>query len=260
MNSSATQMANVMADGETPPELARIGETTHARCDDAGLLERIRRGDERAFEELVEQHSGAMLAIARRLLGNEDDARDAVHVAFISAFEGIDRFHGSAKLSTWLHRIIVNSALMKLRRRRRKPEESIEGHLIHLCADAGGYAPDRCAAPSDELVRRRQDRILVRRCIERLPDVYRRVLLLRDIEERETHETASLLQITPNAVKIRLYRARQALRKVIAETLGQDDERLQERSRPQGAPRFRVAQHPPPGALPSRPPALERQP
>jgi len=160
-----------------------------------------------------------MLAIARRLLGNEDDARDAVHVAFISAFEGIPRFHGSAKLSTWLHRIIVNAALMKLRRRRRKPEESIEGHLVYLCADAGGgYASERSAAPSDELLRRRQDRLLVRRCIECLPDGYRRVLLLRDIEERETEETASMLQITPNAVKIRLYRARRALRNLIAET------------------------------------------
>jgi DNA-directed RNA polymerase specialized sigma24 family protein len=82
----------------------------------------LRCGQDKAFERLVREHTGRLLAVARRLLGSEPDAQDAVQEAFLSAFKAIGQFTGAAKLSTWLHRIVVNAALMKLRSRRRKPE------------------------------------------------------------------------------------------------------------------------------------------
>src|SRR5262245_21125041 len=85
------------------------------------LLERLRRGEDEAFDQFVRQYSRRLLATARRLLGNEHDAQDAVQEAFLSAFKAVVQFTGNAKLSTWLHRIVVNAALMKLRSRRRKP-------------------------------------------------------------------------------------------------------------------------------------------
>ncbi|TMB10977.1 MAG: STAS domain-containing protein, partial [Deltaproteobacteria bacterium] len=96
---------------------------------DEALVDRLRRGDPEAFESLVRQYGGRMLATARRLVGTEDEARDVVQEAFLAAFRAIDSFAGAARLSTWLHRIVVNGALMKLRSRRRRREESIEGLL-----------------------------------------------------------------------------------------------------------------------------------
>src|SRR5687767_6358890 len=93
---------------------------------DAALLARLRAGEAAAFEEVVRAESGKLLAVTRRILPVEEDARDAVQDAFLFAFRSLDRFQGQAKLSTWLHRIAVNAALMKLRTRRRKREESLE--------------------------------------------------------------------------------------------------------------------------------------
>jgi RNA polymerase sigma-70 factor (ECF subfamily) len=180
---------------------------------DKQLLERLRAGEEAAYEELVRSQGGRLLAVARRFLRSEEDARDAVQEAFLAAFRSIDRFEGEARISTWLHRIVVNAALMKLRTRRRKPEQSIEELLPSFLEDGHMAAP---ASPwrSDELdpVERRELAALMRESIESLPDSYRNVLLLRDIEGLDTEETARAMGISPGAVKTRLHRARQALR------------------------------------------------
>src|SRR5690349_12993599 len=97
--------------------------------DEATLLARLRRGENEAFELLVRVFGGRLLAVARRLVRNEDDARDVVQTAYLSAFRSLDRFEEGCQLSTWLHRIVVNAALMKLRSKRRKPEESIDALL-----------------------------------------------------------------------------------------------------------------------------------
>jgi RNA polymerase sigma-70 factor (ECF subfamily) len=128
----------------------------------------------------------------------------------------MDRFEGQAKLSTWLHRIVVNAALMKLRTRRRKPEESLEP-LLPAFRENGHHA-DKFSVwddPADQLAAREETRQVVRDAILSLPDTYREVLVLRDIEEMNTDETARALGITPNAVKIRLHRARLALRTLL---------------------------------------------
>jgi RNA polymerase sigma-70 factor (ECF subfamily) len=104
-------------------------------ADDLKLLERLRSGEEAAYEELVRRYGGRLLAVARRFLPVEEDARDAVQDAFLSAFRGLRSFEGHAQLSTWLHRIVVNASLMKLRTRRRKPEQSIEELLPGFLED-----------------------------------------------------------------------------------------------------------------------------
>ena len=183
---------------------------------DGALVERLRLGDPESYEVLVRQHGGRMLATARRLVGTEDDARDVVQEAFLAAFRAIDTFAGAARLSTWLHRIVVNGALMKLRSRRRRREESIEGLLPRFDNDGHWAEPvSQWDNSSDALCERQETREMVRNAIDRLPANYRSVLILRDIEELDTDEAASLLGVTSNAVKTRLHRARQALRTLL---------------------------------------------
>jgi RNA polymerase sigma-70 factor (ECF subfamily) len=188
--------------------------------DEDPLVARLRAGDELAFETMVRRHGGRMLRTARRLLRNEEAARDAVQDAFLAAFSAIDRFDGRARLSTWLHRIVVNYALMRLRRQRRRPEESIE-ELLPRFTDEGHWIAGTAQwnGTCDALLERKQSRALVRECIDGLPEKFRTVIVLRDIEELDTQEAAELLGTTPNALKIRLHRARQALRTLIERRL-----------------------------------------
>jgi RNA polymerase sigma-70 factor (ECF subfamily) len=181
--------------------------------DERALLAALRAGDDRAYERLVCEQGGRMLAVARRLLRNEEDARDCLQEAFVQAFRALPRFEGHSRLSTWLHRIVVNAALMKLRSRRVRPEEPIEPLLPTFQEDGHSVETYRdWSAPAEELLEREQTRGLVRAAIERLPESYRTVLVLRDLEELDTAEVAGMLGCTANAVKIRLHRARQALR------------------------------------------------
>jgi len=194
---------------------------TEARTADAALLADLRSRAPGAYERLVRTHGGRLLAVARRLLSNEEDARDAVQEAFLNAFRNIDRFEGQALLSTWLHRIIVNVSLMKLRSRKRKPEESLD-HLLPAFRDDGHFAErfESGSEPADQRLARQEEQAAVRAGIEELPEHYRTILLLRDIEGISTQEVAEQLGITPNAVKLRLHRARQALRTLLAPRLG----------------------------------------
>lgn len=184
--------------------------------DEKALLDRLRAGEDAAFAELMRAYGGRLLAVARRMLRSEEEARDAVQDAFLAAFRGLGAFEGDARLSTWLHRIAVNACLMKLRTRRRKPEEPIDDLLPTFLED-GHQAEPACGwrEPGDERLAREQTRRLVRACIDRLPEGYREVLVLRDVEELDTDETAALLGLTPSAVKTRLHRARQALRTLL---------------------------------------------
>lgn len=200
------------------PETSRASApgTTPLDDADAAQLRSLQAGDAAAFEQLVRRQTGPLLATARRILGNEEDARDAVQEGFVSAYRSLDRFAGHARVSTWLHRIVINAALMKLRSRRRRPEESIDELLP--CFDEQGAWVSGMALPSsgaEALLESRERRALVRRCIARLPETHREVLVLRDIEDLDTAEVAAALGITANAVKIRLHRARQALRTLI---------------------------------------------
>ncbi len=184
--------------------------------DDPEFIARLRARDSDAFELLLRTYAGRLLRVARRFLPMEEDARDALQDAFLSAYRFIDRFEAGSRLSTWLHRIVVNSCLMKLRTRRRHPEEGIDALLPQFKPDGHQLVDSVDWSESAEgMVHRVQLCRRVRAAIDELPDTYRVVLLMREIEELSTEETADALGLTPNAVKIRLHRARQALRTIL---------------------------------------------
>ncbi|MHC4956848.1 MAG: RNA polymerase sigma factor [Planctomycetota bacterium] len=183
---------------------------------EAALVESLKAGNPDAFETLVREHAPRMLAVARRFMRNEEDAQDAVQDAFLSVHKAIGRFDGNAKLSTWLHRIVANACLMKLRTKRRKPETSIEEFLPDYLDD--GHLRDRpqpWPLSAEQFLEAKESRELVRDNIDQLPGDFRNVLLLRDIEGMDTAETAKLLGISTGAVKTRLHRARMALRNLL---------------------------------------------
>ncbi len=195
---------------------------------EAQLIARIRTGDEAACETLVRRNIGRMLVVARRFLRSEEDRADAVQDAFASAFRAIDSFEGHSSLATWLHRILVNACLMKLRVQSRNRSVPLDD-LLPTFDETGHHARpihDWSEQPCEPLTRD-ETRAQVRACIARLPEPYRVVLLLRDIEELSTEETARQLGTTPGAVKTRLHRARQALRTLLEPLfcVTEDDER-----------------------------------
>jgi RNA polymerase sigma-70 factor, ECF subfamily len=192
-----------------------IPEKAEQLNDSATLLDHLRSGHERAYEELVRQLGGRLLATAQRYLRSESDACDAVQDAFLCAFKSIGSFNGDSQLSTWLHRIVVNSALMRLRARRRHPEMSdveIDELLPRFDTTGNWIGGSRLSVPPDRDMEASETRAIVRQCIDLLPDNYRSVLMLRDIDELDTEEAANLLNLTPSTVKVRLHRARQALK------------------------------------------------
>ena len=190
--------------------------------EDSALLAGLRSRDDQAFETLVRIYGGRLLAVARHLMRDEADAQDVVQSAYLNAFRGLDQFSGASQLSTWLHSIVVNTALMKIRSRRRRPEESIEALLPAFQAD--GHHVEQFsdwATPADALLERKETREAVRAGIDQLPESYRTVLILRDIEELSTQEAADALGLTTTTVKVRLHRARQALSAVLRKTFAQ---------------------------------------
>lgn len=189
-------------------------------------LDRLRAGDKDAFTDLVREHGPRMLAFARRFLPRDQDAHDALQDAFLSAFKSIGKFDGRSQLSTWLQRITINACLMRIRSRKRRPEVSIEallpaflpdGHQIRDTPAWGAESKVESGHETEHGAGSGRGRLLdlVRESVDGLPDAYREVLLLRDVEEFSTEETAEALGITKDAVKTRLHRARQALRAML---------------------------------------------
>ncbi|HEY9567164.1 MAG TPA: sigma-70 family RNA polymerase sigma factor, partial [Thalassobaculum sp.] len=181
-----------------------------------GLVARLKAGDERAFELLVRRESGRLLATARRLVRDEAAAHDCLQDAFISAFRHMDAFEPRASLGAWLHRIVVNCALMRLRKERRLAETPIDDLLPAF--DAGGWRRDLVEVPDDDpesVLLRRRTAEFVRARIDLLPDAYRTALLLRDLEGWSTREAAAAVGIAEGAMKVRLHRARAALKRLI---------------------------------------------
>lgn len=200
-------------------QVVRDGAQTTSGDD---LVARLRAGDEGAYEVLVRENAEHLLGTARRLLGSEAEAGDAVQETFLAAFKAMATFDGAAKLSTWLHRIAVNVCLMRLRSQRRRPEELLADLLPDFDDDGGWAEPSGVwGSPVEAQVYGAELRCLVRRCCEALPDGYRQVLMLRLVEGLDTEEVSARLGVTANAVKIRLHRARQALASLLREALGE---------------------------------------
>ncbi len=194
---------------ETPEPIP--AEVSTAPPDEEGLVARAQTGDAEAFAELVERYERKIYRLARHITGNDEDAEDVLQEAFLKAYENLPGFQGQSKFYTWLVRIAVNEALMKLRRRK-------TGRVVSLdeTIDTGEETMAREIAvwednPEEQYSREELRRIL-EEAIETLPPLYRTVFVLRDVDELSTEETASALGISVPAVKSRLLRARLQLR------------------------------------------------
>ncbi len=172
--------------------------------DEAELVTRLRTGDDAAYVQLVRDHSTAMTAVARRFLGDTSETAEAVQDAFVSAFRAMHSFEGTAKLGTWLHRVTVNACLLKLRGRRRSRFVALE---------AEQYAAN--TPPSDSGLSLAETCERVRAGVAQLPTTYRNVIQLRDLDGLSMEETAARLGINCGTVKVRLFRARQALKSIL---------------------------------------------
>ncbi len=179
---------------------------------EAHLIAALQRQDAGAFETLVRSYAPRLYPVARRFTGNHHDAQDCLQDAFLQVHRKIDQFEGRAALGTWLHRIVINAALSKLRSRR-DDEESLDALMPQY--DRFDLLLGPTVEPpvsAEELLVRDSTRKAVRDAIDRLPASHRSVLLLRDIEGYDTQQTAELLGISPAAAKVRLHRARLALK------------------------------------------------
>jgi RNA polymerase sigma-70 factor, ECF subfamily len=182
---------------------------------EAQLLARVRAGDEEACAAFVREYSGRMLAVARRFFQCECDSADAVQDAFLAAFRCLDKFQGNSSPGTWLHSIVVNSCLTRLRAQSRSRVVPLDDLLPTFNETGHHTRPVRPWEEALSQLTREETRSQVRACIERLPEPYRTVILLRDIEELDTGQVAHDLGIAPGLVKTRLHRARQALRTLL---------------------------------------------
>ena len=205
----------------TTQSIHTVSPTTPPPDADAVLIAGLKAGDGKAFEDLLALHGGRMLAVARRYMGNEQDAQDALQDAMLCVFRKAHKFEERSRLSTWLHRVVVNACLMKLRSQKSRLESDIDPLLPTY--DDNGHHQTRVTpwdtGPAAD-VEQSDTRRHVRECIEQLPVIHRTVLLLRAIEQLDTEEVAKLLGCSTDCVKTRLHRARQALRTLLDPTFG----------------------------------------
>lgn len=185
--------------------------TSLSGTDESVLLAQSREGDTRAFAELVRRYEGRIFRLAQHITQNREDAEDVLQETFMKSYEHLDQFKGDAKFYTWIVRIAVNQALMKLRRRKTDKSVSLDEQI-----DTGEDTIVREIAAWDEDPEQRYTReelhSILDRAIQSLDPPYRSVFVLRDIDELSTEETAEALGLSVPAVKSRLLRARLQLR------------------------------------------------
>ncbi len=178
--------------------------------------EQQQTSDEVNAEQLVRNNIGWMLVVAERILGERALAEDAVQEAFLSAFQGLDKFENRSSLKTWLHRITVNTALMKIRKLKRLAEQPVDEYLSEFdqneCRVEFNWSH---LASTANIVANNEASEQIHAAIKKLPDAYRIVLLLRDIEGYTTDEVVQRLGISESNVKVRLHRGRAALKNLI---------------------------------------------
>lgn len=183
--------------------------------DEPALIAALKAGEKHACACMIKHHGSQMFAVALRIIGDSDEAEEAVQEAFISACDKIDRFEGRSKLSTWLYRITTNAALMRLRRQRDdtvsldEPQTLEEGYLLPRQLDRWQVEPSQ-EALSAELRQTMED------AVQQLNPTLRAAFVLRDIQGLSTEEAAAALDISESALKVRLHRARLQLRESLA--------------------------------------------
>jgi RNA polymerase sigma-70 factor, ECF subfamily len=179
--------------------------------DEAPVVAQARLGDATAFSELLRRYEGKIFRLALHITQNREDAEDVLQETFLKAYEHLDQFQGQSKFYTWIVRIAVNQALMKLRKRKSDRSVSLDDTI-----DTGEDTVAREIAGWDENPEQQYSREELSRilggAVEDLAPIYRAVFVLRDIDELSTEETADALGLSVPAVKSRLLRARLQLR------------------------------------------------
>src|SRR3954447_10157574 len=199
---------------EMTPEIANTVEeveiTPEVR-EELALVERARKGDGGAFSSLIRRYEGKIFRLAMNITQNREDAEDVLQEAFLKAYEHLDQFQGNSKFYTWIVRIAVNQALMKLRKRKTDRTVSLDEQI-----DTGEDTVAREIAAWDENPEQQYSREelneILTEAIEGLAPIYKTVFTLRDVDGLSTEETAEALDLTVPAVKSRLLRARLQLR------------------------------------------------
>ena len=187
-----------------------------ASSSESDLIVRISRGDQVAFEMLMRQHNGRLFRIARAILKDDSEAEDALQDAYLNAYRRIGDFRGEAGLATWLTRIVINQALMRLRRQKRDRVVVPFGDPANRAGQEEVEVADRNAeSPSSAALRAEIRRMLERR-IDELPVAFRTVFVMREVEDMSVGETAACLSLPPATVRTRLFRARALLREALA--------------------------------------------
>ena len=180
---------------------------------EAELLADLQAGEPAAYRQLVELNSANIYNLSLKLLGDEREAEDVLQETFLSAFKAIDRFEGRSQLATWLYRIAYNASLMRLRKREQMTTFSLDEHLGETGEErVSRPLVDWSMMPDDQLLTA-EARQEMDKAIAELPETLRSAFVLRDIQGLSGQETAEVLDITVQAVKNRLHRARLRLRK-----------------------------------------------
>jgi RNA polymerase sigma-70 factor, ECF subfamily len=180
---------------------------------DHEIVRRIVDGERRLYALLLPRYNQRLFRVARAILRRDDEAEDVVQQAWVAAFENLAAFRHEATFATWLTRIAVNEALGRLRTRNRRGDLA----LVDI-EDGEAMAADR-PSPEDD-VAAREMRALLQDEIDALPDLYRVVFVMREVEEMGTSETASCLGLTEETVRVRLHRARHMLQESLTDCLG----------------------------------------
>ena len=189
--------------------------------DESELATQAQQGDRAAFTELVNRHAKKVFRLARHITQNDEDAEDVLQETFLKAYSRLDQFQGASKFYTWLVRIAVNEALMRLRRRKGNKVFSLDEQMETGDGSVPRDFPSGQSNP-EERYGQEQLRETLSRAIDGLGEGYRAVFLLRDVEGFSTEETAQMLGLSVSAVKSRLLRARLQLRNELQGILGKD--------------------------------------
>jgi RNA polymerase sigma-70 factor, ECF subfamily len=188
---------------------------------DAELAMRLRRGDAAAFRTLMQRYNQRLFRMARGVLGDSADAEDAVQEAYVLAFTHVDQFREAASLVTWLSRIVLNEAFRRLRQRKDMTalddgDDSLgKTGIAQVLPFPGAQGP---STPEEDAARA-EIRLVLERAIDNLPDIFRVVFVLREIEQMSVEETAACLAIQTDTVKTRLHRARRLLGRSLRQQL-----------------------------------------
>lgn len=211
---------------------------------DAQLVDLAKGGDFAAFEELVNRHEKRLYGLLQHMLRNPEEAKDALQTALLQALDGLPNFRGDAAFGTWITRIATNAGLKVIRQRQRRPSTSLEaatepdadGHIAHP-----EYIADWRDEPS-RLLEHQEMRELIAQTVDTLPEGQRLVFVLRDLEDYSIQETAKALGITPANVKVRLLRARLAIRERLTRIFGNPHRRMTRHDHAPGNDRTAVAE------------------